>query len=393
MCRLPLFLLALLIVVAALNNNGYSELSGTKASAQPPASPTPTPNLNGAWMDGVRPVTIVQNGSSVTATYDGDYECDPRDGGPIQKTRDDFNGATLSGDQLSGEITVCSWGKGNTNGTGLKKSAFKLTLSADGQRLDGSFYNSSTGKQVPITIIRKCGGKTVSCPEISAAIQTLMAARQAPGSAAGYQSLQQNLGSQLDRLRADLCDDPDAQKQVDDIRKTLNSLNYVPGQSNTPNNLALLHIEDGLTSLNAKECAAGPSNVEQCAAGQKKADPGDAEAAKFVKGKFKEALDKVRQTAREMENRGASVPQQIRDQIKNLEKAVGYWDQIKAGSCLPPEVVQTMEQVMRDRAAEGHSENCAAMCSALRKWYESLLGANKSVQGKIFMDDCLARCN
>ena len=392
MCRLPFFLLALLISVAAFHN-GHAELSGRTAPARPLASPTPTPNLNGPWMDGARAVTITQSGSSVTATYDADYDCDPRDGGPIQKTHDDFNGATLSGNQLSGQITVCSWGKGNANGTGLKKSAFNLTVSADGQKLEGSFFNSNTGKDVPITITRKCGGKTVSCPEISAAMQTLMAAKQAPGSAAGYQSLQQNLGAQLDKLRADLCDNPDAQKQVDDIRQMLNSLNYVSGQSNTPNNLTLLHIEDGLTSLNTKECSAGPSDVKQCAPGQKKADPGDEEAAKFVKGKFQEALDKVRQTAQQMSDRGASVPQQIKDQIKNLEKAVGYWSQIKAGSCLPPEVVQTMQQVMRDRAAEGHSENCPGMCSALRKWYESLLGTNKSIQGKIFMDDCLARCD
>jgi hypothetical protein len=354
-------------------------------------SPTPIPDLSGAWMDNGRAVTIVQSGSSVTATYDADYDCDPRDGGAVQKTKDDFSGATLSGNKLSGQITVCGYGKGNPYGTGLRKVSFTLTLK-DRKTLEGQFANPNTGQDVPFVITRNCNDKSKLCAGLERAEKTLAAAKEKAGSAALYQNLQQDLGGQLNRLRNEICDDA-ADQQLADIQSSLDSLNYVAGQSNTPNNLALLKIQDGLNALSKTECGAASANDPACKGNEKKAGPGEEEAAKFIKSKFKDALDKVADTARQMQDRGATVPQQIKDQIKDLKKAVGFWDQIKAGSCVPFDVMQTMQQVMNDRKATGYSDNCPAMCSALRKWYESLIGEGKSIQGKYFMDDCLARCH
>ena len=159
-----------LLVALSCSAAAYAQsnpLPGPSPVPAPTASPTPTPDLNGAWRDNARPVTLKQTGTTVTATYDADYDCDPRDGGAIQKTRDDFKDATLSGNQLQGQTTVCLYGKGNPHGTGLKKAAFKLRLSKDGNSLDGSFFNSNTGKDVSFTITRTCSADTTPTIEIT----------------------------------------------------------------------------------------------------------------------------------------------------------------------------------------------------------------------------------
>jgi hypothetical protein len=366
-------------------------------------------DLNGKWKtDQGEEVVISASGGSLTATFVSGADC--KWGG----TRDFYIQGSLQGNTLSGTMKRCSLNQQLLQDCHLtdpysakfEATVEKNTISGTSHPdyinydvKDGHYINcritTGGGGPASFSLRRECApDKGGRCGKIGQAVQTITAAEQPAGSAALYQSLQQDLGAQLDQLRNDLCDDQAAQQQLEDVRKALDSLNYSPGQSNTQNNLALLHVEDGLRGLNQKECGAPPpSQNGACATSEKKSDQGDEEAAKFIKEKFKEALDKVKETAREMQDHGATVPQQIKDQIKNFEKAVNFWNQIKAGSCVPPNVLQTMQQVMNDRRTEGYSENCPAMCSALRKWFESLIGQSNSVQGKLFMDDCLARCD
>jgi hypothetical protein len=96
-------------------------------------------NLNGFWKDGARAVRIVQNGNDVSAYYVEPYECDHRDGtGKKDKTNIDFtakldvtvNGITLKkeGYTLTGETTVCNFGKDNPDGVGLARMKMKLKV-------------------------------------------------------------------------------------------------------------------------------------------------------------------------------------------------------------------------------------------------------------------------
>jgi hypothetical protein len=234
------------------------------------------------------------------------------------------------------------------------------------------------------------------CQAIGKAIATIAAARQAIGSASLYQDLQHNLGLQLDQLRPELCDNPAAQSRLDEIRRILDSLNYVEGASNLANNLALLRIEDGLRQLDQSVChVTPPSEAGPCGPGEKKVEPQDKEAAKYIKEKFKEAYDKAKETAREMQDHGATVPQQISDQVKYLKQAMEFWDNIQNAICINPNIFQSMQEVMRDRRASNFSSDCPGFCSALTDWYGKLVpggGAIHDAMVKAFRDDCLARC-
>src|SRR5712692_2931794 len=125
---MPRFIItvALTIITVALALSSFSEALAQQGGAKD----NQPPDLSGPWLDHGgkkdRAVTLKQSNSTVVGTYDEDFVCDPRDGGPSQTTREDFT-ATLTGTQLEGEITVCSWGKGNKLGTGLKKTHMKLT--------------------------------------------------------------------------------------------------------------------------------------------------------------------------------------------------------------------------------------------------------------------------
>lgn len=156
--------LLLVLIVATVFSFSVGHLkSATDQGPMSTLTPSPTPDFSGHWTDNGRAVTITQSGPSVTATYDADYECDPRDGGAVQKTRDDFQ-ATLTLDRtpgqdtvylLEGETTVCSYGKGNEGGTGLKKAKFNLALSRDLSSLFGDYVTSSN-KSVHFSLERAC---------------------------------------------------------------------------------------------------------------------------------------------------------------------------------------------------------------------------------------------
>lgn len=111
-------------------------------------------NLNGKWNDNGRLVCLAQSGTSVTGTYLEPYICDHRDGtGQTSQTDFDFSGV-LADRALTGEITVCSFGKGNPLGVGLQRAQLMLLVSADGNTLSGTFFNQVDQQNDPVTITR-----------------------------------------------------------------------------------------------------------------------------------------------------------------------------------------------------------------------------------------------
>jgi hypothetical protein len=91
----------------------------------------PAHDLTGPWEDNGREVRINQSGGQVTALYVKPYVCDHRDGtGQTDQTDLDFN-ATISGDQLTGEISVCNYGKDNPAGVGIRPTQMTLTVNSD----------------------------------------------------------------------------------------------------------------------------------------------------------------------------------------------------------------------------------------------------------------------
>ena len=122
-----------------------------------PAPPTEEPadiDLNGTWDDGGREVIITHSGDSVTAEYVVPHVCEHDDGsGQTSETDLDFMG-TLDGDTLTGSIEVCGFGTDNPLGVGFRPTEVTLTVSPDGQELNGTWFNELDETDVPLTITR-----------------------------------------------------------------------------------------------------------------------------------------------------------------------------------------------------------------------------------------------
>jgi hypothetical protein len=239
------------------------------------------------------------------------------------------------------------------------------------------------------------------CEAIGRATRLVKEARIPAASAQLYDSLKQNLGPVLERIKQELCDDTAAQAKVDELLNKLNSLNYVSGQSNLQNNLTLLRLEDGLRELAVSECDVSPASVppkpQPCKYGEKKVTADEELASKPFTDGLQTAIDELKNTARELEGTGRPAAQQIEEikgKIAHYEKIKGFWQNIKAGACIPGDVLQAINEVARDRKASNYSDNCPSLCSAFRSWF---LQFNPSpqvdLQGRLLYDRCMADCN
>jgi len=119
------------------------------------ATREPLFDLSGRWFDGAKEITIsYTGGDTVQADYVEEYECDPRDGTPIQKTKLDFE-AKITGNQLDGQVIACAFGYQPPLTNGLKLAMMKLTISTDGETLKGEYFSSLYNYGEQITITRK----------------------------------------------------------------------------------------------------------------------------------------------------------------------------------------------------------------------------------------------
>ncbi len=238
----------------------------------------------------------------------------------------------------------------------------------------------------------------------------------APGNLGGWKG---QFAAQLDQIRRQLCLNRDAQKQLDALIQSVNKVTYLDG--NNPQYVPLLKrqlkFSGILVDLGKLKAASGcggapsaagsrPTEVSKssgrvstsagiCKAGEQSKAPGDDEAADFMLKGIKDAIKELEDKARELEGPGRPISHQLDDikgRIAKLKQAKGYWDQIKAASCLPPDVLSTMRAVAADIRASGHSGYCPQMCDALGKWFEKLVGREKSLERKLFMEDCMGRC-
>ncbi|RPH75855.1 MAG: hypothetical protein EHM80_15620 [Nitrospiraceae bacterium] len=277
-------------------------------------------------------------------------------------------------------------------------------------KVDKHQENAAAGKGRPLICLRdgkkspddKCQpDKGALCESIGQATRLIKEALIPAGSAELYKSLQQSLRPLLDKIRRELCDDPAAQAKVDELHKNLDSLNFVSGQSNLQNNLRLRRLEDGFQGLAAASCVVGRSpagrNRQPCAPGEKEVTSGDEEAKKQITDGLQVAIDELKNTAEELEGQGGDAARKIEDikgKLAKYEQIKGFWENIKAGSCVPANVLQTMRQVANDRRSDNYSNNCLAMCSALADWFVKVNpGPQPGPQRKFFIERCLADCN
>ncbi|MGH9969980.1 MAG: hypothetical protein ACREBG_19600 [Pyrinomonadaceae bacterium] len=217
----------------------------------PPSKQQPRIDLNGVWVDNGnrREVTITHVGSMVKATYNAENQCSQ---GRKERYTIDFEEATLSGNTLVGQkMSVCVWGYANVADGTVQKVPMKLTVSAGGYSMAGT-YGTYRGRadDNSVTFTRKCApNKQKLCDAIANASRTLANARSTPTPRRLRDAaLKQNLSGELSQMRNELCDRA-AQEQIDKLMNTLESIDYVSEES-----WKLVLIENGLKSLSNESC-------------------------------------------------------------------------------------------------------------------------------------------
>ena len=387
------FLFLLVITLAFLSG------VGTRVSKSSEPGQDSRINLSGIWVDNGngREVTVSQTGSSVKATYNSLYRCS---GGVRQKTDLDFEGA-LSGNKISGRTSVCVYDQSRVQAGTVQLVPINLTVSEDGNTMDGTYGRyGGAGDAYSVSLTRSCKPDSSRlCDALAKASQSVTNAihSDAPASTASYTALKQSLSNPLSQIRNELCDNPAALSKLADVRRELDSLKYQSGQSNLENNLKLVRMEQGLKDLASSSCGGSSAATGICKSGEKEVQPGDEQATDSVVEGIKNAIDQAKETAEDLEGKGGTAAYQIEDlkeKIKKYEQLKAFWENIKAASCVPQDVLQTVRQVANDHRVYGHSENCLAMCKAAADWFGRINPSPQpGIQQTFFTDTCLAYCN
>lgn len=124
------------------------------------ATREPSFDLSGVWIDegyhspSFEIIISYTGKDTVRAELVKEFECDPRDGTPMQKTKLDFE-AKITGNQLEGYTSICYWGYSAPTPNGLVLDKMALTISADGKKLEGRFFSTNDNRWNPRTITRK----------------------------------------------------------------------------------------------------------------------------------------------------------------------------------------------------------------------------------------------
>jgi hypothetical protein len=250
----------------------------------------------------------------------------------------------------------------------------KLVVSDDQQTLSGQ-YQGFRGP-VDVTITRECVPDARKlCDAIGRAAREISAGLAAPASAAHYQNVQQRLGQELNAIRNNLCDKPDQAAKVDELQQRLDSLNYVPGQSNYQNNLALSAMDHGLKELSNSYCSAfTPPPPPSCAEGS--------DVKTELDTNLLNAFNKPLQI---------QLPARV---LGGRSQTIACLNNMFGQTCAPRGVVADMRAVAEtwSSAAMPQQELCQRMCQSLGDWY----GASPCSQGAfpktVIVDKCKFVC-
>lgn len=383
-------------------------------------------DLDGVWLDGSREVTISQVGRTVLAYYKQPYECDPRNGSSRQTTTKDFTGTlnrdqATDGAQLTGQITVCSWGSGNNCGNGINQASLKLTVKQNGLILEGDYYNCNEQKNKPVLLTRCGSGQKGLCSSIDAARSTikqiLVQDLHTPtdGEWKGILDRERpRLKSDLMLIRSYFCQDKDQWKKIDEMIHALESLDS--GNDTTlAQRQRVAAIDVDLESVGQTECSSPPQNSgDPCKEFSnaaldglkeyfekldklKEGDQQDNDAYKLVKKGIEDGIKLLKEEA-DRANEGRSTAKdlkqhldEINSKISKLKELLGYWDQIKAASCLPPEVEQLLRRLaMENRSGTEHQATCTELCAKTADWIIRLTGDSRQREG--LFATCFAEC-
>lgn len=332
-------------------------------------------DLNGVWTDNGRLVDITQTGIDVVAMFKTPPKCDPQDGSTPQPRNKDFKGVIdVRSNMIFGKITVCNYGKEWKGQIGIQEVGVRLSISADRNTLSGEY--AGWQGPVPVTITRECKPDPRKlCDAINRAIQRMRGALTAPASASHYGSLQQNISTELNTIRNNVCDKPDGTAEVDKLQQDLDSLSYVPGQSNFQNNLAIGKVETGLKALSNSLCSAfnPPPPPPPCADGSALKTEED----RAFMNSFKTKLE-------------PQLPARILGGLAQTKRCL---TEIFGQTCAPQSFINDLRMAAQLRD-EGYrpTDICPRMCQTLGDWYEASACREGGFDKSVVVNKCTSVC-
>ena len=422
--RRALFLLAL----------AFPFLSG--ASAQRPQN-QPQFSLDGTWINDQGEEIDIDHlpSGTVIALFTGKSA-----GGkcPNGGNRPKYFEGQLVGNTLAGTMWRCTRDPHLVNECGVD-SVFTVKFTAavtqdkitgkrhsewfDPQRPDsrGCRYvrNSSKDSEADFSVTRACSpDKRRRCGELADASRAVSNVIDQPPyfPTANFSAWKQNFSGQLRRVRDDLCDDPAAQSKLDQLVNDLASLNYAGGPPTLEQRRVLARIDLGLKDISKGACggATTPPAAQTCRELsnyvldgmqtffdkldelQKGPGPADNDAYDQVMDGIRDAIKELEDYERSAEGAGpgSTLGQQlddIREKKEKLKELLGYWQQIKKASCLPPEIPQLLRRLAEEnRARAEHQATCTELCAKTADWIVSITGDPR--QRSPFFKACFASC-
>lgn len=214
---------------------------------------------------------------------------------------------------------------------------------------------------------------------------------------------QATLSSELDKLRKEFCDDSGAQDAIDKMNETLRAI--LPGTAQTQAAVRAEMLKIVTIDLELKQMSTNSCWVEEvppqratgvCGSGVPPKNPGDNEvidqAIKPINDAIKEAQKMIEDYEREAHGGANTTAGQYADywrtRLGQLQKAKGYWDMIRAASCIPPELMALIRAMMG-----GRTDVCTDLCWETAKWIEQWYpGPGGDIQKKLFLESCGFSC-
>ena len=427
-------ILALLIVIAVSHGTRIGLTQVTQ-----PTQPAPI-DLSGKWeldLGGTVQIDHLQSTGSVFARFSPSLKCHddmrttllnsllrvtPVSGGPPKMTLADGTFFACTRDKKL--IDSCS------GVTAVWKSKFRnATVSPDGETITGErFYEwlaydgEENGRYVncrrdpskdfwgEFTLTRACEpNKADQCRALSRAMRSLSplldTRLHSPSPSEWKQWVGQaraSITAELNKVRKEFCDDKETQAKIDEMLAILQVIGT--GSAQTPSavvaeRMMAARIDLDLKSIATTACAvsgpAAPPPAGICG-GTPPKDPADNQAIDQVRKQIddgiKEALKMIQDYEREAQGGANTTAGQYADywrgRLAQLKKLKGYWDMIRAASCIPPELAQLLRAMLA-----GRTDMCTDVCYETAKWIEKWYpGPNGDIQKKTFLELCGFNC-
>jgi hypothetical protein len=373
-------------------------------------------NLNGKWRNREGALLqILHAGSRVTATYIEGGDC------PWGESLDYYFDGQLNGNELSGPFRACGRKKVLIDCGAPKRytSSFKATVNNNdeitGKRVTKGYYGYESGG-----VLTNChedsaydGEEDIAltriCEEVQGRCGALQAARAAVGrllaayyATPGVQSwpgiVAANKESIIEKMRVarrKMCNDAAAQSTLDTLISEIQSLDA--SQASTAAEVVsqarhFASADIALGQFHTGNCTAPPEDpLETCPPETQEIDPETNEALDQVVSGINDAIKQLIDETAELD-RNSERASNLWGKIDKLQKAKGFWEQIKAASCLPPGIAQWLRVYVEEaRSRQDTTDTCNTLCRDTAAWIASMTGS--SIHQWFSMESCLAACN